>query len=123
MGKREILYDDLDKTEGNVEVVRFGYNGSDYVIELGPKNLKKLDDFIRPYVDAARTEEPELPRVPRGVGRPRTRTEAGSSSGSGDSKEQLAAIRTWARAAGHTVGDKGRISQTIRDAFEAAHQE
>ena len=31
-------------------------------------------------------------------------------------------IRTWARANGYTVGDRGRISATIRGAFEQAHE-
>ena len=31
-------------------------------------------------------------------------------------------IRTWARANGYTVSDRGRISATIRGAFEQAHE-
>jgi hypothetical protein len=36
-------------------------------------------------------------------------------------KDQLQAIREWARQNGHGVSDRGRISQTVRDAFDAAH--
>jgi len=30
-------------------------------------------------------------------------------------------IRDWARANGYEVNERGRISQVIRDAFDAAH--
>ena len=35
-------------------------------------------------------------------------------------REQLAAIREWARANGHEVSDRGRISKAVRDAFAAS---
>ncbi|MFI0915474.1 Lsr2 family DNA-binding protein [Streptomyces abikoensis] len=38
------------------------------------------------------------------------------------SKEQLAAIRTWARANGHTVADQGMIPKKIVAAYDAAHR-
>ncbi|MFF3967921.1 histone-like nucleoid-structuring protein Lsr2 [Streptomyces griseorubiginosus] len=37
------------------------------------------------------------------------------------SKEQLAAIRTWARANGHQVADAGVIRKSVVDAYDAAH--
>jgi DNA-binding transcriptional MerR regulator len=39
----------------------------------------------------------------------------------GRSREELAAIRTWARANGHTVADHGMIPKAVRAAYEAAH--
>jgi hypothetical protein len=36
-------------------------------------------------------------------------------------REQTAAIRAWARQNGHQVSDRGRISKTVVDAFQAAH--
>ncbi|MFJ9729405.1 hypothetical protein ACIRP3_42405 [Streptomyces sp. NPDC101209] len=36
------------------------------------------------------------------------------------SKEQLAAIRTWARTNGHRVADKGTPARTVLDAYDAA---
>jgi hypothetical protein len=38
------------------------------------------------------------------------------------SKEELAAIRTWARANGHQVADKGNPAKTVLDAYDAAHR-
>ncbi|MFJ1561563.1 Lsr2 family DNA-binding protein [Streptomyces mirabilis] len=36
-------------------------------------------------------------------------------------KEQLAAIRTWARANGHQVADRGTPAKTVLDAYDAAN--
>lgn len=38
------------------------------------------------------------------------------------SREELAAIRTWARANGHQVGTTGVIKASIVEAYDAAHQ-
>ncbi|MFH8789210.1 Lsr2 family DNA-binding protein [Streptomyces roseoverticillatus] len=38
------------------------------------------------------------------------------------SKEQLAAIRIWARAHGHAVADQGVIPKKIVATYEAAHR-
>ncbi|WP_411078348.1 histone-like nucleoid-structuring protein Lsr2 [Streptomyces sp. cmx-10-25] len=38
------------------------------------------------------------------------------------SRDELAAIRTWARAHGHPVADRGLPSRTVLDAYAAAHQ-
>ncbi|WP_414648561.1 Lsr2 family DNA-binding protein [Curtobacterium sp. CFBP9011] len=35
--------------------------------------------------------------------------------------EELGKIREWAAANGHEVSSRGRISQAVRDAYDAAH--
>ncbi|MCX4784484.1 Lsr2 family DNA-binding protein [Streptomyces sp. NBC_01264] len=42
--------------------------------------------------------------------------------GSGRSKEELAAIRSWARQNGHTVADAGLVRKALLEAYDAAHQ-
>ncbi|MFE6288194.1 histone-like nucleoid-structuring protein Lsr2 [Streptomyces sp. NPDC057877] len=44
-----------------------------------------------------------------------------SGLGSGRTKEELADIRTWARANGHKVADAGIVAKKILDAYDAAH--
>ncbi|MEU5632117.1 histone-like nucleoid-structuring protein Lsr2 [Streptomyces rishiriensis] len=44
------------------------------------------------------------------------------AAGTKRSKEQLAAIRTWARANGHQVADKGNPAKAVMDAYDAAHR-
>ncbi|WP_409239367.1 histone-like nucleoid-structuring protein Lsr2 [Streptomyces sp. PA5.6] len=38
------------------------------------------------------------------------------------SKEELAAVRTWARAHGHQVADRGNLAKAVLDAYDAAHR-
>jgi hypothetical protein len=43
------------------------------------------------------------------------------TTGTKRNKEQLAAIRTWARANGHQVADTGNPAKAVLDAYDAAH--
>ncbi|MFI9019424.1 histone-like nucleoid-structuring protein Lsr2 [Streptomyces griseus] len=56
-----------------------------------------------------------------------TRTTAAAPTGartgaSGRSREELAAIRSWARANGRQVADQGMVPKRIQEAYDAAHQ-
>ncbi|MHA3023066.1 histone-like nucleoid-structuring protein Lsr2 [Mycobacterium sp. BMJ-28] len=112
------LIDDLDGSEipdGGGERVEFSVRGVEYQIDLSASNIAKLDKALRPFVDAAAKV--------RGA-RSRRTVKAISLNGSGtggSSKEQLAAIRKWARKNGFEVSDRGRIKAEVIDAFEAAH--
>lgn len=48
------------------------------------------------------------------------RTSTGSAPKRGN-PEELAKVREWAKAAGYEVSSRGRISQAVRDAYDAAH--
>ncbi|MFJ4710091.1 histone-like nucleoid-structuring protein Lsr2 [Streptomyces anulatus] len=50
-------------------------------------------------------------------------TSARTGSGSGRTREELAAIRTWARANGHQVADQGMVPRRVQEAYDAAHQD
>lgn len=109
------LIDDLDGTEildGSGERVEFALRGVTYQIDLTAGNVAKLDKALKPYVDAA-------VRIAGGRGRPRKSTD-GSQPGRA-SKEQLSAIRDWARKNGHAISDRGRIKADVVEAFEASH--
>lgn len=73
-------------------------------IDLSAASLKKLVTALKPFAEKSR------PRVVV-ASRPAA---AKSSSGTG---HDLTAIREWARTAGHTVADKGRIPGNIIDAY------
>ncbi|MFC8270932.1 histone-like nucleoid-structuring protein Lsr2 [Streptomyces cinereoruber] len=55
-----------------------------------------------------------------------TRTTAAAPTaartGSGRSRDELAAIRSWAREAGHQVADQGKVPRRIQEAYDTAHQ-
>jgi hypothetical protein len=106
--------DDLDGsviTDGSGGTVAFSFQGKSYEIDLSSDNRDKLASALDPYISKARptgqrrrTAEPQQQR--------------GASSSNGN---RLQEIREWARANGHQVSDRGRISKQIQDAFEQAH--
>jgi hypothetical protein len=104
------LIDDLDGSEipdGGGERVEFALRGVSYQIDLSTANIAKLDKALKPYIDSAAK-----------VGGTRARRVKATGKAS---KEQLSAIREWARKNGHEVSDRGRIKSEIVQAFEAAH--
>jgi hypothetical protein len=115
----QVLADDLDRTVDSEETpvlpwtFSFGPTRSPerYEIDLTEENFQKLKDALAPFVDVAR-QVTSAPQAPRSI--------AMAGSRSGTDKEELAKIREWARANGHEVSDRGRISQTVRDAYAAA---
>lgn len=106
--------DDLDGAEipeGKGERLSFGVRGTTYQIDLSPTNVAKFDKALRPFIEAATKV--------RATGRrgPARKSDPKRSS----SREQLQAIREWARQNGYEVSSRGRISADIMEAFEAAH--
>jgi hypothetical protein len=74
-------------------------------IDLGSASLKKLVTALKPFYEKSR------PRVVS-VSRPASASKAPGSAG-----HDLAAIREWAKKAGHEVADKGRIPNKVIDAY------
>jgi hypothetical protein len=104
-----------DLHEGEVEgaeTVTFGLDGSSYEIDVCEAHGKELRDSFAPYVGAAR----RAGRTASGSGR-----RAGRGSRSGGGNNQVAEIREWARKNGHQVSERGRISATVKAAYDAAH--
>jgi hypothetical protein len=103
----EILVDDLDGSPAE-RTIRFAWDGVAYELELSKKNALALDKVIRPYVAAARRA--------RG-----TRARRGAGAGSRGSKRDLGIVRDWAGQNGFPVSTRGRVAQTVIDAYDAAH--
>ncbi len=107
-----VLTDDVDGGVAD-ETVTFGLDGSSYEIDLSSANAEKLRNAFAPYVGAARRGgRPGGGRSRSGGAAPR----AAARSGGGEN----AAIREWAKANGHAVSERGRISGQVRDAYAAA---
>jgi hypothetical protein len=113
--------------EGNQEVesaeeVTFSFDGFSYTLDLCGRHAEDFHNTIQALI-AASTDR-------SAVGAAR-RARTASASGGSDmtssrgparrDKEQLGAIREWARANGHKVSDRGRIPGEIEAAFQAAH--
>lgn len=102
-----MLIDDVDKSEG-AETVTFGLDGVTYEIDLSAKNAAALRDALAPWVAHGR----RVSGRSAGAGRARKSSSAGNDT---------AAVREWARANGHQVSERGRLSSTVLEAYAAAH--
>lgn len=115
MAIKTVLIDDFDDTPltAGAATTTFSINGTQYEIDLGPDNVAKLRDALAPFISAGRRvgtgASPKPGARRRGAGR--------HSNGSND----VTAIREWARANGHEIGDRGRIPAAIIAAYEAAN--
>ena len=103
------LVDDIDGSEA-VETVSFAVDGTSYEIDLSKANAKKLRDALATYVASAR----RAGRVRAAGGR------SGRATARAD-REQIQAVREWARRNGHKVSDRGRVPASVLDAYNAAH--
>jgi len=107
------LVDDLTGDtidEGKGRTVSFSFDGSHYEIDLSDDNADALREAFSDYVAAAR-------KVSGG----RQARSPGGSTAKRSNSDELAKIRAWANANGHEVSSRGRISQAVRDAYDAAH--
>ena len=95
--------------EGDGETVNFALDGKDYELDLTNKEADKLRGTLQNYI-AAGLRAGDTSRGAR-----RTTATARASN-----KEELAAIRSWARKNGYEVADRGRIQQAITDAYHSA---
>ena len=100
-----VLEDDLDGSSAD-ETVTFALDGTTYEIDLNAKNAGKLRDALAPYVGHARKAG---------------RRASGRSTARSGSKRDVTEVREWARANGHKVSDRGRISAEVQAAYDKAH--
>ncbi|MHA7145403.1 histone-like nucleoid-structuring protein Lsr2 [Arthrobacter sp. TmT3-37] len=107
------LVDDLN---GDVaqETIRFGIDGTDYEIDLTTENAEKLRSTLSEYVDNARKAKTGR----RGQGTQKAPT---PSSTSRSKREDTQQIRQWAQDNGYNPSSRGRITQSIIDAYNQAH--
>ena len=101
-----VLIDDIDGGKA-AETVTFALDGVSYEIDLSEKNARKLRDDLAAWTGHARRA---------GAAKAASRRRAGAAK-----RTDLGAVREWARANGHTVSDRGRISADIQAAYDKAH--
>lgn len=94
MASKTILVDDIDGSEKNIETVRITYEGTQYVLDLGPRSRKALTDALTPFLSKGRIK-----------------------AQSGESRS--ARIRHWAEEEGITVPARGRIPTAVEQAYDA----
>lgn len=106
-----VLVDDLDGNDAD-ETVTFALDGVDYEIDLNSENAEALRESLARYIQVGR----------RVGGRRGGRGRKGQKvAGGGDAGPSAADIRTWARANGWDVPERGRVAAEVREAYAAAH--
>ena len=108
--------DDLDGSDA-AGTVLFAIDGRAYEIDLSEDNAARLRESLASFVAAARKGGGA---AAAGRRTPKMTASSGRRPQPLD-REQTAAIRAWARQNGHQVSERGRISKTVVDAFQAAH--
>jgi hypothetical protein len=99
------LTDDLDGAAAD-RTVNFGYEGVTYELDLSTKNADKFAKALEPYIAAGRR-----------VG---GRKSSGRGAATQANREEMRAIRQWAKDSGYNVSDRGRISAEVQAAYHAA---
>jgi len=102
-----LLVDDIDGGSAD-ETVTFALDGVTYEIDLTADHASALREGLSTWVGHARKLG-----VRSGAGRPARARRAGGADAS--------AIRDWAKANGHHVSERGRISAGVKAAYDAAH--
>ena len=97
-------------TEGT-ETIAFSLDGAGYEIDVCDKHGKELRDAFASYVGHAR----RAGRASVAGGRRK------AGRGGSGSPDRVAAIREWGRKNGHKVSERGRLSATLVQAYDAAH--
>ena len=106
--------DDLDGSDA-VGTVSFSLENRAYEIDLSDENTDKLHDVLAPFIEHGR----QVSGRAAGRGR-RGQSQSSEKKPARSNREETAAIREWARAHGHKVNDRGRISKSVIEAYQAA---
>ena len=96
------LEDDLDGGPAD-ETMRFGFEGTDFEIDLSAKNARAFRKKLAPFIEHARKASRRTAR---------TRTSAG--------RQRRGEVRAWAKDHGIAVSARGRIPATILEQYRAA---
>ena len=101
------LIDDMDGKvlpEGTEPVI-LSWDGRAVSAYLSEQNRDKVSKYLSKILENAETYAPVKP-----------------SSGTGRSRDELAALRAWARHEGYDVGERGRIASDVLTAWDDAGQ-
>jgi len=109
MAKTVVTTDDIDGSP-NAETVTFSFDGRSFEIDLSKKSRTALEKALKPYIDAGRSVGSRTARA----------TSAGRGRGRRSSSVDLAAVRAWAAENGVQVSDRGRISASVLEQYQAA---
>lgn len=106
MARVTVITSDLSG-KSDARTYTYDLNGTTYAVDLTESEWEEFNKSISKFVEVSTEEKPT-----RGAFRSRTPR---------NPKRDLNAVREWARANGHEVSDRGRIAQSVMDAYDAAN--
>ena len=117
MARRELIQyiDDLDGStlnESDHRVVRFSFDGKNYVMDLSMTNAEKLEEVLSPYIAKASIDYQNTSL---------TRRRSTNNPNAAHSRERNRKVRQWARSQGIDVADRGALPKAIIEQYNAAH--
>src|SRR4051794_17786716 len=92
--------DDIDGSPAE-RTFSFAVDGVSYEIDLSTQNIAEFKSAIGGFIESARKV--------KGGGSSRSRIRSAGGGGARQSREQIRAVREWARQHGHNISDRGRI--------------
>jgi len=104
--------DDIDGSPAEREFT-FAVDGVDYAIDLSSENIAEFKLAVGGFVESAR-------KVSKLAAPARARRQGGTAPARAD-REQIRAVREWARNNGYSVSDRGRLPAEVQAAFDRAH--
>jgi hypothetical protein len=109
-----IMTDDLDGSAAT-QTVTFAFQGTSYEIDLNDAHVSSIEESFAEWISNARKTTGG-----RSTSSSSSRASGGRTSSTAK-RGDLDAVRAWARENGHTVSDRGRVSNKILEAYDAAH--
>lgn len=114
------LVDDVDGSEAD-ETVEFSLDGVHYAIDLSSEHADALREQLSSYIQhGKRLGGRKKARTSRRADRSSAKTRREQTT-TASNRERNQAIRTWAKAAGYEVSDRGRIPAGIVAEYDKAH--
>ncbi|MBV8993585.1 MAG: Lsr2 family protein [Pseudonocardiales bacterium] len=105
--------DDIDGSPAE-RTFTFAVDGTNYEIDLSADNIAEFKSVIGGFIESAR-------KIKGSTNSDGRRARSAAAAGGRQSREQIQAVREWARQHGHTISNRGRIPASIQQAFDQAH--
>lgn len=120
--RTEVIVDDLTG-EPDAQTVWFAYQGQTFQIDLSEASDKVLRDLLMPYIAAGRKVASTMAKINK-VTRPtvaKTNGQAKTNGHKGRSDPAfIASVKAWAATQGFAVPARGRVPNTVIEAYQAA---
>jgi hypothetical protein len=116
VARKIVVQVSCDRCGGEVDsdkAIELSFGGVDFRTDLCKEHTSELSSALDPFlsvaerVDSRRRSTATAPRPADGQARRPTRRDP----------IQVGAIRTWARANGYEISDRGRIPREVEDAY------